>query len=120
MKSDLIDVNQLKDAVTSMGSTAEESAKALQKFIEVISSQRLISCSEPPEDFVKDYDYPLDDSLVSGTLYLSDVYNPTLMALQCKCCGAAIDKNTMTCTHCGMAYMLVNSGEEFNPKFYSF
>lgn len=121
MKSDLIDVNQLKDAVTSMSSTAEESAKALQKFIEVIANQHLISCSEPSEVLVEESDYPLNYStLVSGTLSLSDIYNPTLVALQCKSCGAAIDKNTMTCTHCGMAYMLVNSGEEFNPKFYSF
>lgn len=121
MESDLINVNQLKCAFDSMASTAEETAKALKKAMETISKQPLVVYSEPPEVFVKESDYPLDaTTLVSSTLSLSDIYNPTLMALQCKSCGAAIDRDTMTCTHCGMAYMLVNSGEEFNPKFYSF
>lgn len=29
-----------------------------------------------------------------------------LIPLQCTSCGAAIDKNTMTCKHCGMTFML--------------
>ena len=29
-----------------------------------------------------------------------------LIPLQCTSCGAAIDKDTMTCKHCGMTFML--------------
>ncbi len=29
-----------------------------------------------------------------------------LVPMQCTSCGAAIDKDTMTCKHCGMAFML--------------
>lgn len=29
-----------------------------------------------------------------------------LVPMQCTSCGAAIDKDTMTCKHCGMTFML--------------
>lgn len=29
-----------------------------------------------------------------------------LVPMQCTSCGAVIDKETMTCRHCGMAFML--------------
>lgn len=117
MKSDLIDANPLKGVLALTASTTEEYAKALEKAMEVILEQPLVTYSDPSELLVKDSDYPLDDTtVVSGTLSLSDVYNPTLMALQCRSCGGVIDRDTMICKHCGMAYMLVNSSE-INPRY---
>ena len=42
-----------------------------------------------------------------------------LQALQCTSCGGAIDRNSMTCTHCGMTYMLINDSG-INPRYSSF
>lgn len=120
MKSDLINVTQLEDVLRLITPTTEEYAEALQKAIEVISEQPLVTYSEPAELLVKESDYPLDaTTIVSGTLSLSDICNPSLMALQCKSCGGVIDKDTMTCKHCGMTYMLVNNSE-INPRYSNF
>lgn len=120
--TDFIDANQLKGAFTSISSTAEECAKAFKKAMETISNQPLVVYSEPPEVLVKESDYPLDaTTVVSGTLSLSDIYSPALMALQCKSCGGAIDRDSMTCIHCGMGYILVNVNDNgINPRYSSF
>ena len=118
MKSDLIDANQLEDVLKLITPTTEEYAEALKKAMGVISEQPLVTCNDPSGLLVKDSGYPSDTALItSGTLSLSDICNPTLMALQCKSCGGVIDKDTMTCRHCGMTYMLVNSNE-INPRYY--
>jgi hypothetical protein len=118
MKSDLINVTQLKDVLDLITPTAEEYAEALKKAMEAISEQPLVTYNDPSELLVKESDYPLDaTTVVSGTLSLSDICNPTLMALQCKSCGGVIDKDTMTCKHCGMSYMHVSSNE-INPRYY--
>ena len=116
MKSDLINATQLKDVLDLITPTAEEYTEALQKAVQVISEQPPVTYIDPSELLVEDSGYPSDTALItSGTLSLSDICNPTLMALQCKSCGGVIDKDTMTCKHCGMAYMLVNSSE-INPR----
>lgn len=119
MKSDLIDVNQLKDVLALTVSTTEESAEAFKEAMRIASEQPLVAYADPSELLVKDSGYPLDAIIVSGTLSLSDICNPTLMALQCKSCGGIIDKDTMTCKHCGMTYMLINSNE-INPRYSNF
>ena len=42
-----------------------------------------------------------------------------LQALQCTSCGGAIDRNSMTCTHCGMTYMLINDSG-IDPRYSNF
>ena len=42
MKSDLINVNQLKDILALTGSTMEESAKAFQDAMEIVLEQPLV------------------------------------------------------------------------------
>lgn len=86
--SDLINVNQLKDVLALT-----------------------VSTSEPPE-------YPSDTPIItSDTIHadFSNMSSQTIIALQCKSCGGIIDKGTMTCRHCGMTYMLINSNE-INPR----
>lgn len=120
MKSDLINVNQLKDMLTLTSSTAEEYAEALQKAIQVISEQPLVTYDDPSELLVKESGYPSDAAIISSSMIhadFSDTPDHTIIALQCKSCGGIIDKDTMTCRHCGMAYMLVNSSE-INPRYY--
>lgn len=120
MKSDLINATQLKDVLELITPTAEEYAEALQKAIQVISEQPLVDYTDPSELLVKESDYPLDAAtVVSGTIHadFSNMPSQTIIALQCKSCGGIIDKDTMTCRHCGMTYMLVNSNE-INPRYY--
>lgn len=115
MKSDLIDANQLKDVLALTVSTTEESAKALKEAMEVISKHPLVTYSEPSE-------YPSDMPVItSGTIHadFSNTPSQTIIALQCKSCGGIIDKDTMTCRHCGMTYMLVNSNE-VSPRYSDF
>lgn len=122
MKSDLINVNQLKDMLTLTSSTAEEYAEALQKAIQVISEQPLVDYTDPSELLVKDSGYPLNSVVTtSGTIHadFSNTPDQTIIALQCKSCGGIIDKDTMTCKHCGMTYMLVNSSK-INPRYSDF
>lgn len=118
MKSDLINANQLKGVLALTTSTSEEYAKALQKAIQVISEQPHVTYDDPSELLVKDSDYPIDATVTtSGKIHadFSNMPSQTIIALQCKSCGGVIDKNTMTCRHCGMTYMLVNSSE-INPR----
>lgn len=122
MKSDLIDVNQLKDVLALTSSTAEEYAEALQKTIQIISEQPLVTYDDPSELLVKDSGYPLNTVITtSGTIHadFSNMPSQTIIALQCRSCGGVIDRNTMTCRHCGMTYMLVNSSE-INPRYSDF
>lgn len=42
-----------------------------------------------------------------------------LQALQCTSCGGAIDRDTMTCTHCGMGYVFAN-GSGIDPRYNNF
>ena len=110
MKSDLINVNQLKGVLALTASTAEEYTKAFEKAIEVISKQPRVTYSEPSE-------YSLDTPIITSGMIHADFSNmpsQTIMALQCKSCGGIIDKDTMTCRHCGMTYMLVNSRGKVN------
>lgn len=44
------------------------------------------------------------DTKVSKIVPMS--FPTELIPLQCTSCGAAIDKDTMTCKHCGMTFML--------------
>lgn len=104
MKSDLIDTNQLEDVLKLITPTTEEYAEALQKTMQIALEQPLISYTDPSELLVKD----------SGTIH-ADMPSQTIIALQCKSCGGFIDKDTMTCRHCGMTYMLVNKSE-INPR----
>lgn len=113
MKTDLINATQLKDVLALTTSTSEEYAKALKKTMEIISKQPLVTYSEPSE-------YPLDMPVITSDMIHADFSNmssQTIIALQCKSCGGIIDKDTMTCRHCGMTYMLVNSNE-INPRYY--
>ncbi len=108
MKSDLIDANQLEDVLKLITPTTEEYAEALQKTMEVISKHPLVTYSEHSE-------YPSDTPIItSGTIH-TDMSSQTIIALQCKSCGGVIDRDTMTCRHCGMTYMLVNRSE-INPR----
>lgn len=117
MKTDLINANRLKDILTLTRSTTKE-IEALQKAIQVISEQSHVTYDDPSELLVKESDYPLDAAtVVSGTIHadFSNMPSQTIIALQCRSCGGVIDKDTMTCRHCGMTYMLVNSSE-INPR----
>lgn len=119
MKTDLIDADQLKRILTSAGSTTEESAKAFQKAMQIALEQPLVTYNDPSELLVKDSSYPLNSTIItSGTIYadFSNMPSQTIIALQCRSCGGVIDKDTMTCKHCGMTYMLVNSSE-INPRY---
>ena len=111
MKTRLIDANQLKGILTLTVPTSEEYAKALKKTMEIISKHPQVIYSEPLE-------CPSDMPVItSGTIHadFSNIPSQTIIALQCKSCGGIIDKDTMTCKHCGMTYMLVNSSE-INPR----
>lgn len=117
MKSDLINANQLKDVLDLITPTTEEYAKALEGTIQALE-QPLVSYTDPSELLVKDSGYPSDAAIISsGTIHadFSDTPDYGIIALQCKSCGGIIDKDTMTCRHCGMTYMLVNSNE-INPR----
>lgn len=117
MKTDLINANRLNDILTLTRSTTKE-IEALQKAIQVISEQPHVTYDDPSELLVKESDYPLDAAtVVSGTIHadFSNMPSQTIIALQCRSCGGVIDKDTMTCRHCGMTYMLVNSSE-INPR----
>lgn len=114
MKSDLINANQLKDVLAATSSSTEEYAKALQKTMEIISEQPGVTYADSSELLIKDSGYPSDSTIVtSGTIHadFSNMQSQTIIALQCKSCGGIIDKDTMTCKHCGMTYMLINSSE---------
>jgi len=120
MKSDLINVTQLKDVLDLITPTAEEYAEALKKAMEAILEQPLVTYNDPSELLIKDSGYPSDSVITtSGTIHadFSNMPSQTIIALQCKSCGGVIDKDTMTCRHCGMTYMLVN-GSEINPRHY--
>lgn len=117
-KSDLIDANQLKGVLELAGSTTEEYANALQDAMRVALEQPLVAYTDPSKLLVKDSGYPPDTTIItSGTIHadFSNTSDHTIIALQCKCCGGFIDKDTMTCRHCGMNYMLVNNSE-INPR----
>ena len=119
MKSDSINVTRLKDVLELITPTAEEYAEALKKAMKAISEQPLVTCNEPSELLVKDSGYPSNSVITaSGTIH-ADVPSQTIIALQCKSCGGIIDKDTMTCRHCGMTYMLVDSSE-INPRYSDF
>lgn len=113
MKTDLINATQLKDVLDLITPTAEEYAEALKTAMEIISKHPRVIYSEPSE-------CPSDMPVItSGTIHadFSNTSSQTIIALQCKSCGGIIDKDTMTCRHCGMTYMLVNSSE-INPRYY--
>lgn len=115
MKSNLINANQLKDVLALTTSTTEAYAEALQTAIQVISKHPLITYSEPSE-------CPLDMPVITSDRIPADFSNTpshTIIALQCKSCGGIIDKDTMTCRHCGMTYMLINSSK-INPRYSDF
>lgn len=113
---DLIDANYLKSILVRTSSTTEEYAKALK----VVLEQPIVAYDDPSELLVKDSGYPSDSTIVtSGTSTSSSINTSgqTIVALQCKSCGGVIDRDTMTCKHCGMTYMLVNNSE-INPRHY--
>jgi len=110
----LIDVNQLKDVFALTASTTEESAKAFKEAMQIALEQPLVSYADPSELLIKDSGYPPNSIIInSGTATLGSINtsSQTIIALQCKSCGGVVDRDTMTCRHCGMAHMLVNSSE---------
>ena len=118
MKSNLIDTNQLEDVLKLITPTTEEYAEALQKTMQIISEQPHVTCADLSGLLVKDSGYPSDSIIVTSGMIHADFSNmpsQTIIALQCKSCGGFIDKDTMTCRHCGMTYMLVNNSE-INPR----
>ena len=121
MRSDLIDANQLKDVLASTSCSTEEYAKALKIAIHALE-QPLVDYDDPSELLIKDSGY-LPNSIVVklGTSILdpTNTSSQTIIALQCKSCGGVIDKDTMTCRHCGMTHMLVNNSE-INPRYSDF
>jgi hypothetical protein len=121
-KSDLIDANQLKDILALTSSTTEEYAKALRETMEIALEQPLVAYTDPSELLVKDSGYPPDTTIItSGTIHadFSNMPSQTIIALQCRSCGGIIDKDTMTCKHCGMTYMLVDRSE-ISPRYSDF
>lgn len=120
MKSDLIDANQLKDALASTSCSTEEYAKALKIAIQALE-QPLVPYDDPSELLIKDSGYPPNSIIVDSgaTLGHINTSSQTIIALQCKSCGGVIDRDTMTCRHCGMTYMLTNSSE-INPRYSDF
>ena len=122
MKTDLIDVNQLKDIFALTASTTEESAKAFKEAMEIALEQPLVAYSDASELVIKDSGYPPNSTIITcGKIHadFSNMPSQTVIALQCKSCGGIIDKDTMTCKHCGMTYMLVNSSE-VSPRYSDF
>ena len=113
MKSDLINATHLKGILALTSCTTEEYAKALEGAIQALE-QPLVSYTDPSELLVKDSGYPSNAAIISSSTIhedFSDTPDHTIIALQCKSCGGIIDKDTMTCRHCGMTYMLVNNNK---------
>ena len=110
MKTNLIDANHLKGVLALTSVTTEEYAKALEETIEVLSKQPRVT-----------------PDIISGTTttssypHRSENYKPTptLLALQCKSCGGIVDKDTLTCRHCGMTYMLLTNSNPINDWHYN-
>lgn len=122
MKSNLIDVNQLKDVLALTATSTEETAKAFKEAMEIALEQPLVAYIDASELVIKDSGYPPNSTIItSGTIHadFSDIPSQTIIALQCKSCGGIIDKGTMTCKHCGMTYMLINSSE-INSRYSDF
>jgi len=111
MKTNLIDANQLKGVLELTSSTNEQYAKALEYTIEALSKQPRVT----------------SDIIFSGTTTTSSYHHrsendkptPTLLALQCKSCGGIVDKDTLTCRHCGMTYMLLTNSNPINNWHYN-
>lgn len=131
MKSDLIDVNQLKDVLASTSCSTEEYVRAMrlrlpinetkhkEAAMRIALEQPLVPYADPSELLIKDSGYPIDTTVISSSTIhadFSNTHSQTIIALQCKSCGGAIDRDTMTCRHCGMTHMLVNSSE-INPRY---
>ena len=113
----LIDANQLKDVFASASSTTEEYAGALKEAMRIALEQPLVPYDDPSELLIKDSGYPPNSIIVDSgaTLGHINTSSQAIIALQCKSCGGVIDRDTMTCRHCGMTYMLTNSSE-INPR----
>lgn len=118
----LIDANQLKEVFASASSTTEEYAEALKEAMRIALEQPLVAYDDPSELLIKDCGYPSNSIIVNSdtsTLGPINTLGQTIVALQCKSCGGVIDRDTMTCRHCGMTHMLVNSSE-INPRYSEF
>ena len=59
---------------------------------------------EELSSIVASSDIGLSDTKVSTIIPMQ--FPTELVPMQCTSCGAAIDKDTMTCKHCGMTFML--------------
>lgn len=118
----LIDANQLKGVLALTSCSTEEYAKALKGAMQIALEQPLVDYDDPSELLIKDSGYPSNSIIInSGTSTLGPTNTPSqaIIALQCKSCGGVIDRDTMTCRHCGMTHMLVNSSES-NPRYSDF
>lgn len=121
MRSDLIDANQLKDVLASTSCSTEEYAKVLKIAIQVLE-QPLVAYDDPSELLIKDSGYSPNSIIINSGTHILDPINTssqTIVALQCKSCGGVIDRDTMTCRHCGMTHMIVNNSE-INPRYSDF
>lgn len=114
--SDLISIDQLRDQIDelrdqtySLGCSVDYYQDALSRAIDVLNNQGSITKSNANEDYsnssivIPDTAFAIDTKVST----IAPMSFPTeLIPLQCTSCGAAIDKDTMTCKHCGMTFML--------------
>ncbi len=113
----LIDANQLKDVFASTSCSTEEHTKVLTTAIQALEHP-LVDYDDPSKLLIKDSG-SIMVNLGTHILDPKNTSSQTIIALQCKSCGGVIDRDTMTCRHCGMTHMLVNSSES-NPRYSDF
>lgn len=113
--SDLISIDQLRDQIDelrdqtySLGCSVDYYQDALSRAIDVLNKQEPITKSDviTKPDVLEEFPdtaFAIDTKVSK----IEPMSFPTeLIPLQCTSCGAAIDKATMTCKHCGMTFML--------------
>lgn len=122
MKTNLIDANHLKGVLALTSVTTEEYAKALEETIEVLSKQPRVTYEDASEQDItianrtnSQYAYTPTNVISTGKVD----FGTTLLALQCKSCGGIVDKDTLTCRHCGMTYMLLTNSNPIHDWHYN-
>lgn len=102
-------IDELRDKTYALGCSVDYYQDALSRAIDVLNNQGSITKSNANEDYsnssivIPDITFAIADRVSM----IEPMSLPTeLIPLQCTSCGAAIDKNTMTCKHCGMSFML--------------
>lgn len=95
-------IDELRDKTYALGCSVDYYQDALSRAIDVLNKQKPINKSDVLEEF-PDTTFAIDTKV--GTIAPMS-FPPELIPLQCTSCGAAIDKDTMTCKHCGMTFIL--------------